>query len=424
MGVPSDASPESGPLPEVLRRLQEHSPPPDPETLRDCYPQQWAQLAELVQRAAGTGESNSAIIVGPRGVGKTALLNCVLSETGAGTDGRSVLVRLHGLLQTDDRAAIRHITAQLKLESAVGDRVFGSFAENLSFLLKALRGGNKEESKTVVFVLEEFDLFCQHKNQTLLYNLFDVAQSAQAPICVLGLTARLDVLELMEKRVKSRFSHRQLYLYGVSSVEALVAVTRSYLWLPSAAAAARWNRSVERLLQERQLTAALRSVHERTRSVRDLKLLLRHVVLRLWREGRSYPEAADFTAAVTTMSFDGRAAMLQGLSVLELCLVVAMRHLTQVYDEPFNFEMVLREYGKFAGRKSTFQSFTRPVVMKAYENLQNLELIRPADGGASRGQKEYQLFWLAATAQEVAAAVKRPGAVPTEVAQWADNALI
>ena len=47
-----------------------------------------------------------------------------------------------------------------------------------------------------------------------------------------------------------------------------------------------------------------------------------------------------------------------------------MRHLTQVYDEPFNFEMVLREYGKFAGRKSTFQSFTRPVVMKAYENLQ------------------------------------------------------
>ena len=53
------------------------------------------------------------------------------------------------------------------------------FPENLSFLLKALRGGNKEESKTVVFVLEEFDLFCQHKNQTLLYNLFDVAQSAQ-----------------------------------------------------------------------------------------------------------------------------------------------------------------------------------------------------------------------------------------------------
>ena len=48
-----------------------------------------------------------------------------------------------------------------------------------------------EQSKSVVFVLDEFDLFAQHHNQTLLYNLFDVAQSAQAPICVVGLTTRL-----------------------------------------------------------------------------------------------------------------------------------------------------------------------------------------------------------------------------------------
>ena len=91
---------------------------------------------------------------------------------------------------------------------------------------------------------------------------------------MLGVTARLDVLELMEKRVKSRFSHRQLYLYGVSSLEELTAVTLSYLRVPPPAAPAAWNHRLERLLQERQLTAALRSVHERTRSIRELKLLL------------------------------------------------------------------------------------------------------------------------------------------------------
>jgi len=53
-----------------------------------------------------------------------------------------------------------------------------------------------EQSKSVVFVLDEFDLFAQHRNQTLLYNLFDVAQSAQAPICVIGLTTRLVSLTL------------------------------------------------------------------------------------------------------------------------------------------------------------------------------------------------------------------------------------
>ena len=53
-----------------------------------------------------------------------------------------------------------------------------------------------EQSKSVVFVLDEFNLFAQHRNQTLLYNLFDVAQSAQAPICVIGLTTRLVSLTL------------------------------------------------------------------------------------------------------------------------------------------------------------------------------------------------------------------------------------
>lgn len=58
--------------------------------------------------------------------------------------------------------------------------------DNLSFLLTALRSGDRVAVKTVVFVLEEFDLFCEHKNQTLLYNLFDVAQSAQVNISTIS----------------------------------------------------------------------------------------------------------------------------------------------------------------------------------------------------------------------------------------------
>ena len=48
-----------------------------------------------------------------------------------------------------------------------------------------------KHTKSILFVLDEFDLFAQHKNQTLLYNLFDVSQSAMAPVCVLGMTTRL-----------------------------------------------------------------------------------------------------------------------------------------------------------------------------------------------------------------------------------------
>lgn len=67
-------------------------------------------------------------------------------------------------------------------------------------------------SKSVIFIIDEFDLFATHARQTLLYNLFDIAQARKAPIAVLGLTTRIDVVESLEKRVKSRFSHRYVYM--------------------------------------------------------------------------------------------------------------------------------------------------------------------------------------------------------------------
>lgn len=75
-------------------------------------------------------------------------------------------------------------------------------------------------SQSVVFVIDEFDMFAAHPRQTLLYNLFDVAQSRKAPISVLGCTTRLDVVEMLEKRVKSRFSHRYVYLHLPRSLPA------------------------------------------------------------------------------------------------------------------------------------------------------------------------------------------------------------
>lgn len=124
------------------------------------------------------------------------------------------IVHLNGFVHTNDDAALRSITKQLRLETAVDGKVFTNFADNLAFLLDCLKSGDKKQSKSVIFVLEEFDYFCSHSNQTLIYNLFDVAQSAQAPICVIGLTRRNDVIETLEKRVKSRFSHRQIFLFA------------------------------------------------------------------------------------------------------------------------------------------------------------------------------------------------------------------
>lgn len=69
---------------------------------------------------------------------------------------------------------------------------------------------NETTSISVLFILSEFEQFAAHPRQTLLYNLFDIAQARKAPIAVVGLTSKINIVEDLEKRVKSRFSHRTL----------------------------------------------------------------------------------------------------------------------------------------------------------------------------------------------------------------------
>lgn len=55
-------------------------------------------------------------------------------------------------------------------------------------------------------MLDEFDLFASRRQkQTLLYNLLDALQTSGMCAGVVGLSVRQDVMELLEKRVKSRF---------------------------------------------------------------------------------------------------------------------------------------------------------------------------------------------------------------------------
>lgn len=84
-------------------------------------------------------------------------------------------------------------------------------------------------SQAVIFVLDEFDLFAYHPRQTLLYNLFDIAQARKAPIAVLGCTTRVDIVEMLEKRVKSRFSHRYVFIAPPRNIAAYWEVCRQGL---------------------------------------------------------------------------------------------------------------------------------------------------------------------------------------------------
>ncbi|CAN2389041.1 DNA replication origin binding [Pristimantis euphronides] len=391
---------------------------------------QHKHLVELLKRTVIHGESNSALIIGPRGSGKSMLLHNALEEIFAEKKMKenALQVQLNGLLQTNDRIALKEITRQLNLENVVGDRVFGSFAENLAFLLEALKTGDRASSCPVIFTLDEFDLFALHKNQTLLYNLFDVAQSAQAPVAVIGLTCRLDVMELLEKRVKSRFSHRQIHLLNSFSFSDYQEVFKDLLSLapdfPDAEFAEEWNSSLQALLENKMVEDVLQKQFSVSKDMRSLHMLL---LLALCRINVSHPHlnAADFMEAHRLRSMDSKANLLHGLSILEMCLVIAMKHLQDIYSgEPFNFQMVHNEFRKFVQRKAhSVYNFEKAVVLKAFEHLHQLELIRPMEGLSVRTQKEYRLMKLLLDHSQISEALQKYPNCPTDVRQWAMSSL-
>ncbi|KAL9966080.1 hypothetical protein ACROYT_G024094 [Oculina patagonica] len=392
--------------------------------------EQKRELLDLIKRCVQYGENNSVLLIGPRGSGKSLLVKTILEDLSKtkGVKQNMLEVNLNGLVQTDDRAALLEITRQLQLENTVGDKVFGSFAENLAFLLDSLKSGG-QESQSILFILDEFDLFTNHKNQLLLYNLFDVSQSAQTPICVIGLTCRLDVVELLEKRVKSRFSHRQIHLFNSETFEDYLQVVRSILTLPSnfkdRQFAQAWSSHITDLLEDKEALAVLKSQFSITKDVRSLHRLLAFPVCSLSQD-HLFIEPKDLVDAQTKLGVDCKAAMLCGISVLELCLIIAMKHLITIYDgEPFNFEMVYKEYQKFAQKKGfTVQSFEKPVVLKAFEHLTALEFVKSIDSIAKNTPKEYRLVTLLVDPMQINDALQRYPDCPTEVKQWAMSAIV
>lgn len=184
---------------------------------------EYQKVHHLIEQTVTAGEGNSMLVYGSRGCGKSTIVETVISSLKQEHGDDFHVVRLNGFLHTDDRLALREMWRQLGRETNTEDEAekVSSYADTMATLLALLShpeelfgSGSKDTvtAKSIVIILDEFDLFVSHPRQTLLYNLFDIAQARKAPVAVIGLTTKVDVTEILEKRVKSRFSHRYVFV--------------------------------------------------------------------------------------------------------------------------------------------------------------------------------------------------------------------
>ncbi|GFY79688.1 origin recognition complex subunit 4 [Trichonephila inaurata madagascariensis] len=382
-------------------------------------------LENIIKRTALMSESSSVLVIGAVGSGKSTLLESALETVFQNhlVKDNMLHVALDGLIHTTDDLALEDITKQLKSKEV--ESKSENFSEKLRLLLAALKSGTKE-SKSVLFVLDNFELFCTHKNQNLLYNLFDIAQLQQTPICIIGMCSRPDLLQVLENRVNSRFSHQKILLFDEMTLDEYINCAKEFLILhdfKDFKFQKRWNADIKNLFKETGVKNVLENCFNCSQSLRDLKQLLQLVVMNI-EESHPKLTVKDFEDAYEhSHTADSKGAVMRGLSVLELTLVIAMMHLTEIYDnEPFNFEIVFNELTRFLHNRMKW-NVEKPVVMKAFEHLLDLELIKSSGDSSSNVLKRYMLVRLLVTPDEVREAVESSQNLPVVLKQWTESSI-
>lgn len=389
------------------------------------HEEEMQKVHQVVEQTILAGEGNSMLVIGARGCGKTNLVDSIISNLSMEHREIFHVVRLNGFIHTDDKLALKEIWRQLGREMEVDDDLAtkSNAADTLASLLALLSHPSEisevqgdQTAKSVVFILDEFDLFTTHPRQTLLYNLFDIAQARKAPIVVLGLTTRVDVVEALEKRVKSRFSHRYVHLSLPRNIPAYWEICKAAFMSNSeelvAAASgvdtngiheflSYWQSMIEGLYsKDNAFKHHLQSQFYRTKSVPGFFASCILPIANL--SPKNLPlTGRNFASSSTSLSPpDSKLHILQGLSELELALLIAAARLDIILDtDTCNFAMAYDEYCSLTSRHKIQTSSTgmaalgasakvwgRDIALGAWERLAGYDLLVPAGigGGSAR----------------------------------------
>ncbi|EDQ92241.1 uncharacterized protein MONBRDRAFT_21200 [Monosiga brevicollis MX1] len=367
------------------------------------------RLVALLTAGIVAGTSQSAIVVGPRGCGKSSLL----------------------------RRALAAVQAN-KAASTRGFRLVecSALVQTARALREALLAGDRATSQCLVVVLDEIDLYAHSSQQLLLYTLLDLVQSGNAPLVVIGLTCRLDVTSLFEKRVLSRFSRQQVHLQHTWDFAGYASAFAKLLRLPDedkdsakdtaprASVREQWNTSVEAVVDNASVRRELEQLFFTSRG--NLRLLQQVAMSACTAVGPDEPflEAAHVYDGRIAQCADARVSLLLSASGLELSLVIAYSQLLHRGASSANFEQIFDTYRAFTRRiqhDGGLDLYQKPVALKAFEHLCSMELFRPADGRNYPVTDPYRAMQLMLTPPQLAEVLEKCSTLPTKVKVWAKS---
>ncbi|KAG5652457.1 hypothetical protein H0H81_004953 [Sphagnurus paluster] len=415
------------------------------------------QLINLLKGTITRGEGNSCLVLGPKGSGKSRLVEqCILNFSGV----NPIVIRLSGWTQYTDRLAMREIAYQLGQQTGTpfvlpsddttADEVAGHDTEEANPFLDAPTSSKVSLppsshlptlisvlptlNRPTIVVLDGFDLFALHPRQSLLYCLLDTTQSCRAAagtkgLAVIGITSRIDTITALEKRVKSRFSGRMLRTAHPRTLQVWQDITRTVLssdivdytghlseedvieWQSL------WDAVVDQFWGDHTVQTILNETFSVTRDIRMLTRMLLTAVVHLSPTCPSF-SASQFASAAIAQRARPRFPLLHTLPYPAVCLLIASIHADTSGQSNFTFEM-LHEYFRDQVRASTSAPVqvnggsigmvrcSRAILMASFETLVSAKVFVAIAAYTPSVAKEFVKYRSVVDREEVKKAVDK-----------------
>ncbi|XP_019164836.1 PREDICTED: origin of replication complex subunit 4 [Ipomoea nil] len=373
----------------------------------------YSKLKYIVSSSVTEACNNSVLLLGPRGCGKNAVLELVLEALLKEFPDMISVIKLNGLLHSDDNCALKEITRQLCSEHQLVFSKMASFDDNSQFLIAMLRECGLAH-KTVIFVLDEFDLFTQGK-QRLLYSLLDAMQSVTSQAVVIGVSCRLDADQLLEKRVRSRFSHRKL-IFLPPSKEDLERILKHILLLPKdfglpTKYVDAFNTKLLSILSDDKFKDIVESLCTYDSTFNHLLRFLFSAVCQMDMKS-GFLSLDNFRTALSNTQRQPKLECLKDCSILELYILVCLRRLEANEQETCNFNSIMKEYKIVHDSFKTSDYYARDVCLRAFEHLLQRELISFVENRGHNQSIEFRPVQLLISLHELQQGLKSWGCCP------------
>jgi len=207
----------------------------------------------------------------------------------------------------------------------------------------------------------------------LIYSLLEEVSARPKRVSVIATSSDVDVLESLEKRVKSRINQLPILVPYLNSEKDIISVVESWLYIsvaPSSAFFETWNKECARLIKTQEFYKIIHKMLSMTCNLHYYANLV-ELAMSMLDDTHPFLSVSNFKEALDKLFCDTSLNIAEGCNAVELLMLVLMKKVENFHqNEGYNFEKVLIEYKKTIDNLQTKNlNFNHVVCTRAFDSL-------------------------------------------------------